>query len=289
MFLLLVIALAQATGALDGDAADCPATPAALIVEIEAAETAYADLREDRFLWHRREAERLVTCLNEPLSPALAARFHLLEILGAWLSADRGQMLASIRGLLTTDPDYQPDSFLAPAGSSLRRTIDTSREDDTGDRVRQLPVDRGHAWVINGHTDTRSLPLDRATLVQRLDPGADHPYTWYLPGDPPASALPEGLLPAPRQLGARALGAAAIVCGAAAVGTFTVAALSAPERIGAPDSAHRAAGWSGLGLSVGALGMGTIAVIRWGNELPRTSVAAPLGSQSSATRGTLNP
>ena len=63
-------------------------------------------------------------------------------------------------------------------------------------------------------------------------------------------------------------GGGVIVCGVAAAGTFAAASFSAPDRLGAPESAHRAAGWAGLGLSFGALGLGAVAVIRWGDKQP---------------------
>jgi len=241
--------------------AGCPSDLAALTKAVDAAEAAYTGLLEDRFRWSRHEARRLLGCLETPAPEALAARLHLLEILDARLVGDDARLEDAIEGMVAADPDYQPDSRVAPSGSSLDRAIDMARGDSWSNETRRLPEADGVDWIVDGATASQ-FPLDRATVVQRLGGDAQG---WYLTG----GEVPEALLPAPMERLGRPLTAAAITAGVLAGAAWTAATLTAPdpgdlkgdEALGA----HQALAWAGTGLGAGALGLGAAAVIttRW--------------------------
>jgi len=239
----------------------CPADIAALTAAIDDAEAAYTALREDRFRWSRHEARRLLGCLDAPVTGELAARLHLVEILDARLAGDDARLEDAIEGMVAAAPEYQPDSRVAPSGSSLARAIDVARGESWSNETRRLPDGDAVDWVVDGDTSASQFPLDRASVVQRL--GAED-RGWYLS----AGEVPEALLPEPFAQLSRPLTVAAVTAGALAGVAWTAATLTAPDPgdlKGGESGPNAALARAGVGLSVGALGLGAAAVVttRW--------------------------
>jgi len=102
----------------------CPADAAALAADLDAAFTAYDAFEFEVFVQHLESARGDVACLTETAPPAVVARLHVAEALGAWVQKDAVGVVASLRGALAADPAFAPDPALMPEGSRLRAAFE---------------------------------------------------------------------------------------------------------------------------------------------------------------------
>lgn len=249
--------------------AACPADPADLRRTLEEAGAAYLDLDLDGFRSRLERVRDDVPCLETALGPSQAARVHFAYALGAFLDRDQDRMLRAVRGVLAADPAFEPGEDVARPGSDLYVAFQLARR--PRDPVVE-PLPEG-AWVVDGRPGVDDVPLDRNTLVQRVD--VQPVRTWYVQ----EPVLPEGLAPptpAPvlPQVEVRRRSRPLLAVGIGA-GVVSVAALSGAAVLKDryydeedppidPDAVrtwNHVAGIGGWALATGAAGLGLGAVV----------------------------
>ncbi len=106
------------------------------------------------------DLEGSLACLEEPVSPALAARIHAADALVAWLAGDRARGLASLRAMLTADPRHDLPLELVPAEHGLRHWLA-----DAGEREATWSPSLGR-WALVDGLPTRAVPLEQPYVLQ---------------------------------------------------------------------------------------------------------------------------
>ena len=177
--MLLVVA---AIAAHNANAA-CPADVDELRDDMAAATQAHGDWAWDDFDTAMGAVRADLGCLTEVLPSVDAKAAHLLFALAGASAHDEDQTIAAYRGLLTLEPQHEPDSSLAPTGSLQRRAWEEAKTSGAGP---EDPLPEG-IWFVDGKPGQKALPLQRAALVQLLEAGGLQ--SWYLCG----GELPEGL------------------------------------------------------------------------------------------------
>lgn len=173
---MLAIAILTTIGAVR---AGCPASGEDLAEHVDAAATAYLAWEFESFDAHVEQVRTDLGCLEDLVSPPLAAEVHeVFAMLGA-RQGDIPLSLNAFRGILAADPDYVPDKDFAAKGSVIHQAWQQAGSWQAGSRkgekVRPLPAGGGAEWVLDGHRRASALPTDRAVLVQYIDPqGAHH-------------------------------------------------------------------------------------------------------------------
>lgn len=167
----------------------CSATTAELLNTLEQAEADYQERDRDGVLAGRDHARGLLPCLTDALNRPLAAQYHRVEGLAAFLERDdptAREFFASARAL---EPGYVLPTSLAPEGHPVR-TLYMAFDRSEG-RWETLPTPHQGHIQLDGH---RSLErsLSFPTLYQRFDDtGAVVETALLLPGDAtPAYPLP---------------------------------------------------------------------------------------------------
>jgi hypothetical protein len=237
------------------------------------ATAAYRDLDLDGF---RSRLERIrdeVPCLDTAVDRGQAAQVHFAYALGAVLDRDQDRMLRAVRGVLAAEPSFEPDDDIARPGSDLHVAFQLARR-PRDPAVEPLPEG---AWVVDGEMGATDVPIDRNTLVQRVD--VMPVRTWYVEGP----TLPEGLAPevaapplevAPARRRSRPLLAAGVGVGLASAASLASAAVlkdryydeeNPPENPDQVRSWNHVAGIGGWTLAVGAasLGLGAVVLGEW--------------------------
>lgn len=181
---------------LAGVALACPATDASLDGDVAAATERYLELDLPGFDVASATVLAEASCLGEAASSATAFGVHRTRALRAWVERDAPGMVAAFAAMRAAAPDAVLDERLAPRGSRLREVYDAGRGAPEG---RMAPL-TGPGWVVDGRPDALLVPLDRATLVQRLGPDGA-PRSWYFPTGAVLDALE---LPTPAVGAARA-------------------------------------------------------------------------------------
>lgn len=164
--------------------ADCrtPATPADLDAALDAAETAFGELRIPDFLevTERLQAD-LLPCQDAALTPERAARVHRVVGLAAFGARDvyAVQAFAAARSL---DPAYTFPSSLVPEVSPIRDDFHAMSLDAA--RTQTLPAPVEGTLVFDG-TPSTERPLSWGTIVQHVGEAGSPLQTAYLRPDDP--------------------------------------------------------------------------------------------------------
>lgn len=150
-------------------AADCPepTTAKALVQEVTAGDTAFAELDDEGFAVSRARTLQMLPCLSEPITPGQAALFHKLHAIGAFVDRDHAGAVAAFRSVVAASPGYQLPESLAPAGHPLRTHFAVA-EGAVALPEPLLPVPRSGAVHVDGRRAT-TAPLDRPWVYQKLD------------------------------------------------------------------------------------------------------------------------
>ncbi len=215
------------------------------------------------------EAETALRCVNEPLTPEQAARWHAARALVATSLLDAEEALRELRAALARTP-----SGLAPvpldSSPLLTQEFTLLARDPTADvPLVDVKPRRGEILWVDGE---EGAPLPRALpavlqlqldgeegVVTRPWTGEARPAAWR------AAFRPEG--GARRWVLAGSAGALAVGAGAVyAVGLVNVARFEDdPPRQEIPTLYARshALTWVAAGAGVGALGLGVTAVVMW--------------------------
>lgn len=174
----------------------CTATTAELLTTLEQAEADYQERNRDGVLYDRDQARELLPCLTDALTRPLAAQYHRVEGLAAFLERDdptAREFFASARAL---EPGYVLPTSLAPEGHPVRSLY--MAFDRSEGRWETLPTPHhGHVQLDGLRSMDRSLSFP--TLYQRFDEtGAVVETALLLPGDasptyplPPLEPEPE--------------------------------------------------------------------------------------------------
>jgi len=107
-------------GEARAEACVTPVSARDLVVVVTQGDAAFSALDDEQFAAARQEAEAMVPCLAEPLSPGDAALLHKLGALGAFVDRDDAAAVAAFRSLVLASPGYALPESLAPEGHPLR-------------------------------------------------------------------------------------------------------------------------------------------------------------------------
>jgi len=251
--------------------AACPLDPSDLKRSLDDAYSKYTDLDFKGFHGAFDGARDDLHCLSGTLDPGQAAKLHFAYALQALLDRDQDKMLRAARAVLADAPKFRPSPDVARPGNGLYIAFEMARQPRESVTAK-LPADG--RWVVDGTAGATEVPLDRNTVVQRVD--TDPIETFYVDG----SKLPPGLAPpAPPPVSARAskhqsrtLLGVGIGVGLAAGASLGAAAHLKDRYFDTQDPPvdpagvrtwNHVSGISGWALAVGAAGLGAGAVVAW--------------------------
>ena len=154
----------------------------ALEAQLEAAEHAYAALDVVVFTNSLDEAALLLPCVNQPMTPAVAAHFHRMEGLRLFGAGDEDAALDALRAARVLDPRYRFPEDVLPSDHALRKQYDALGVADTSTWRPPRPT---HGTLAFDGLPSRLRATDRATVFQELDESGLPATTEYLyPGQP---------------------------------------------------------------------------------------------------------
>lgn len=216
-------------------AAPC-AGPRAAASSVEAslgqAEAAWADLDVERFNAAMDAAAIALPCVDAPLSPAFAARYHTDRGLQLYAAGQPDAARAAFAAAQRADGSAQLSDRLLPEGHEGRALWSEARALPSRDEPLPAP-EAGRLWLDGAAATQR--PAGHATLAQHLPPSGPPSFTaWLAPGEAlpfyalaPEAERPVGGLPdAPPPKSSKAagtFGGVAAVSGLAAVGLYGAA------------------------------------------------------------------
>ena len=145
-----------------------------------AAEAAYADLDPQAFGRALDDASLLLPCLSDVLSPAMSAQYHRLRGLRYYATGEQESALHALQAARTLEPGYVFPDELLPPDHALRRTFETLPT--TESRTERPPQPAAADLVFDGVPGPRR-PVERATLVQLVDPDGAVSQTAWVPPD----------------------------------------------------------------------------------------------------------
>lgn len=163
--------------------ADCSmrTSAAELAAALDAAEQAYATLDVPAFTRASTEVDFVVPCLEEPVTPPLAAQLHRLRGLGRFADDAPDAALSSLEAARVLAPDYVFPTDILPEGFELREAYE-ALPTAAGPSTR-LPRPRRGELHLDG-TVGRLRPTERPVLFQHVTD--DGVTTRYLePGEAP--------------------------------------------------------------------------------------------------------
>lgn len=170
--------------------AACPTrrSTADLSRALDQAEAAFERRDKATVISSATDAEAHILCLGEALTPSVAARFHRVQGLRAFLSQDQPAAGRSFAAAKAIEPAYVLPATLVPDAHPARVLYDSAPVGITASEP--IPATRGSVRVDGRDLPTR--PTDRPVVLQRFDESGAVAQTWVLK---PADPLPE--LPAP--------------------------------------------------------------------------------------------
>lgn len=219
-------------------AVDCeqPTANTDLAAVLSATEVSWIRMDLDAFEVSYDNAQVVLSCLEEPVTPTLAASFHRLQALGAFVHEDFAGVIASYRSSLALEPEHVLSLEVAPIGHPLRDQYELAALATTSPLEALAPHKGVTLWMDGAKSSSR--PTERPIILQAAGPlGAIEQTTW-LPARAPvptwATAPPatverekrekrEGMPPARVALLTTAVGAGVGAAGTYALGWSTQA------------------------------------------------------------------
>ena len=165
--------------------ADCTfrTSAAELATALQAAEGAYATLDLGEFQRAMTDVDLVVPCLEEPVTPSLAAGLHRVRGLGRYAEGDEDAAAAALATARVLDPAHSYSEDVLPKGFELRELYESLPTDAEPAGVK-LPRPRDGTLVVDG-AEERVRPPDRSILFQRTGEDGLVVETRYLtPSDP---------------------------------------------------------------------------------------------------------
>jgi hypothetical protein len=267
--LLMTLAAPTARAAPDGCAG------AVISVEVfrdaaRAGERAFAALDRAGLDDARERALELVPCIGEKVPLEIAADFHRLMALAAFVEGDEQQVLAEFHAARRLVPGYQVPREVAPPGHPLQQLYEWSEDADEGTPDPTIPPIGGYI-VVDG---VRSAPRPSgiSNIIQVF--GADQALleTRYLPAGaetPRWGPLPEEI--EARRRRHRLFGGTTAALTATAIGTYTASLIlhrrfdsaTDPGELNQLRSSTNSLYWAGVGTGAAAVTFGTVTLLTW--------------------------
>ena len=163
--------------------AQCPADRASLAIHLDAALHDFIQMDQDGFIADMQVIDTALSCMEEPLSPELAASLHRLEACRSYLDTDDARTVAAFRAAIAIEGNYDLPLDVAPPGHLLQQLYDRARQD-----LRESPVlvdlpNRCTLYVDGSPSTTKSV--GRPAVLQLALPRGAICYSGYVfPEDP---------------------------------------------------------------------------------------------------------
>ncbi|MDP6931569.1 MAG: hypothetical protein QGG40_01575 [Myxococcota bacterium] len=164
---------------------------------VSGAQSAFSAMDLEAFTAARKQANRALNCLDEPMDAVAAARYHRLMALDAYLAKDTDSVVSAFQSALIAQPAYSLPSSLAPEGNPLQQLyVQAGEAQPSGGQ--ELAVPAGMILHVDGHPGTER-PLGRPTILQLMtNEGAVVSTRWLDTESPdPDWAVMSALTPAP--------------------------------------------------------------------------------------------
>jgi len=182
---ILVLAMCGSATASGFECAE-PVRSGELLVGLDEAETAYAEIDDDGFRDAVNElAGVLLPCMGEPLSSVDSARYHRVIGIHLYTVGDEAGAELAMKAARELDPDAPLSEELVPEGHQLRTWYDG--EALVASATRRAPEPRSGSLVFDGD-NSRLRPVQRPTIAQVLDGAGFAVHTSYVS---PREPLPE--------------------------------------------------------------------------------------------------
>lgn len=187
-------------------------SPGEVDTHLAAAESAYWQARQAPFEAEVAAAREALICVGEVVTPALAARFHRVEGLSAWLRRDAEETNLAFAAARWLDQGYQFPLDL-PVEAPERAVYE--RLSVNAPRTVSVPAPSVGSYAFDGERGV-NRPGAWPTLFQRLDEAGRPEETRYLS---PEEALPEA--PEPEVTQPKRRQVARWILGGASLGLLT--------------------------------------------------------------------
>lgn len=195
-------------------------------VELEAvlvdAEVAYERLDLVGFRAAASDARRMLPCLSEAVMPPMAARYHRVRGMSAFVDRDRKEAREAFAAARALEPAWRFPTTMVPEGNPLLEDYGAMPLD--GGRYEKVPPPAEGRISFDG-LPTRMRPQDWPTVVQIFDAsGGVRTTRWVRPGDAlPRYSESDGPLVEERLRSSRSVGPGARVPLLAGAGAGLVA------------------------------------------------------------------
>ncbi|TNE86163.1 MAG: hypothetical protein EP330_23040 [Deltaproteobacteria bacterium] len=163
-----ILMVALSAPAMAGDCAETFTTDA-LDEQLDEAMLAFASLDEAGFITASAKSAVMVSCVDEPFTPSLAAAYHRVNAVRFFVSGQETEARDSLRAAFGIDADATLSTRIAPEGGKLFRM----QEEALGRPARatgSLEVPDGYRMFVDG-SEGSDVPKDAPHIVQLLDDG----------------------------------------------------------------------------------------------------------------------
>lgn len=226
-------------------------------------EVSFASLELDSFQVSFSQMEGQLSCVNERISTADAARIHRMTGIALFTEKKNDQAARAFAAARLLDPAWGfPESI--PEGIALRKVWESSLAEQ---KTEVVSVGLPGNWVVDGVVSTRR-PSDWPALLQEERRGSVYSTQYLPPGQKPTQATP------PRSPATAPLAIAAGTAALGGVATLVIAGINHGsfdnERHTADELAElqtRTNSFGGTGVGLGllavGLGVGCVLTVDW--------------------------
>ncbi len=252
---------------LSAQAQDCAVTSSAaqLAETLAAAETAWQGADEKTFLLKMEEALIELPCVNSPLEPSLAARYHRDLGLWLWVSKQPERAQEAFGAAKRVEPGVGLPKEMAPKGHPVRKMFEGS---EASDATASIPRPAAGRVLFDGSEGQRPTQVN---TVFQLEAEGVAAITSYLRPDAELPAYEEYVAPPVLKGWHFAAGAGAML---AASGTTLLMARSTHQEFTTDPpvdgielddlyNRNRALSTTSAVLAGGAGVLGVVAVFKW--------------------------
>jgi hypothetical protein len=179
----LPLSLLLFVGAPVALAQDCPSASnsADLTARIDATQTALSELNVEGFQVSNQELFLLLPCLDEALSPQIAAQVHLLEGVRLFVNGETGSSAQAFLAARAISPESQLATSIFPEGHEIHGNLSSLGAE--GISTEKVATPQEGQILFDGQA-SGLRPTSHPTLVQLLDAGSVVTHTRYtLPGE----------------------------------------------------------------------------------------------------------
>ena len=226
-------------------------------------EVSFASLELDSFQVSFSQMEGQLSCVNERISTADAARIHRMTGIALFTEKKNDQAARAFAAARLLDPAWGfPESI--PEGIALRKVWESSLAEQ---KTEVVAIGLPGNWVVDGVVSTRR-PSDWPALLQEERRGSVYSTQYLPPGQKPTQATP------PRSPATAPLAIAAGTAARGGVATLVIAGINHDSFDNEPHTADELAALQtrtnsfggtgvGLGLLAVGLGVGCVLTVDW--------------------------